>query len=152
MGNRYDIVTYDNVIGTPEATITNPLGAQDSIALRFTLNRDATDNSLSPVFKGYQLKAVPATPRTRIIKIPLLCYDTETDKYNATLGYEGRAFDRLAALEDLEAAGDVVVLQDFRTGETSQCLIEEIAFINKVSPDKKLTNFGGTLIITVRTV
>ena len=151
-GNRYDIVTYDDVIGTPEATITNPIGAQDSIALRFTLNRDATDITLSPVFKGYQLKAVPATPRTRIIKIPLLCYDTETDKYNATLGYEGRAFERLAALEDLEAAGDVVILQDFRTGETNQCLIEELAFINKVSPDKKLTNFGGTLIITVRTV
>ena len=151
-GSIYDAVSYDYDIGTPEVTITSPRGAQDSIALRFTLYRDATDNTLSPVFKGYQLKAVPATPRTRIIKMPLLCYDMETDRYNSTLGYEGRAFDKLAALESLEAAGDVVTLQDFRTGETSQCLIEELSFINKVSPDKKLTNFGGTIIITVRTV
>jgi hypothetical protein len=150
--NLYNIVSYNNVIGTPEVTITSPSGAQDAIALRFTLYRDATDPTLGPTFKGYQLKAVPATPRTRIIKIPLLCYDVETDKYNGTLGYEGRAFDKLSALESLEAAGDVVTLQDFRTGETSQCLIEELTFVNKMSPDKKLTNFGGVVVITVRTV
>ena len=150
--NRYDIVTYDNNIGTPEATISNPIGAQDAIALRFTLNRDASDSTLSPVFKGYQLKAVPATPRTRIIKIPLLCFDVDTDKYNATVGYEGYGFDKLSALETIEAAGDVVTLQDFRTGETVQCLIEELSFVNKVSPDKRLNNFGGVLLLTVRTV
>jgi hypothetical protein len=151
-GNQYDIVSYDNNIGTPEATISNPIGAQDAIALRFTLFRDATDTTVSPIFKGYQLKAVPATPRTRIIKIPLLCFDVDTDKYNATVGYEGYAYDRLAALETIEANGDVVTLQDFRTGETVQCLIEELSFINKISPDKRLNNFAGTIILTVRTV
>jgi hypothetical protein len=151
-GNIYDIVSYDNNIGTPESTITNPLGAQDAIAVRFTLYRDATDTTLSPVFKGYQMKAVPASPRQRIIKIPLLAYDVDTDKYNATVGYEGYGYDKLAALEDIEAAGDVVTLQDFRTGETSQCLIEELSFVNKISPDKRLNNFGGTIVVTVRTV
>lgn len=151
-GNLYDVVTYDYAIGQPEAIITSPSGAQNSIALRFTLQRDASDNTLSPVFKGYQLKAVPATPRTRIIKIPLLCYDKDMDKYNGTLGYEGMAFDKLAALEAIEAAGDVVTLQDFRTNETSQCLIEELSFINTTNPDKRLNNFEGTVILTVRTV
>ena len=151
-GNIFDIVTYDNNIGTPEATITNPTGAQDAIALRFMLDRDATDNSLSPIFKGYQLKAVPATPRTRIIKIPLLCYDVDTDKYNVSVGYEGQGYDKLAALETIEANGDVITLQDFRTGETVQCLVEELYFINKISPDKRLKNFEGVIIITVRTV
>lgn len=151
-GNIFDIVTYDNNIGTPEATITNPTGAQDAIALRFMLDRDATDNSLSPIFKGYQLKAVPATPRTRIIKIPLLCYDVDTDRYNVSVGYEGQGYEKLAALETIEANGDVVTLQDFRTGETVQCLVEELYFINKISPDKRLKNFEGVIIITVRTV
>lgn len=152
LGNRYDIVSYDNNVGTPEVTISQPTGAQDAIALRFTLFRDATDTTLSPIFKGYQLKAVPATPRTRIIKIPLLCFDVDTDKYNATVGYEGYAYDRLTALETIEAAGDVVTLQDFRTGETVQCLIEELAFMNKISPDKRLSNFAGVIVLTVRTV
>ena len=151
-GNIYDIVSYDNVIGTPESTITSPIGAQDSIALRFSLYRDATDNTLSPIFKGYQLKAVPATPRTRLLKVPLYNFDVETDKYNGTIGWEGRAWSRLGALEDIEAAGDVVTFQDFRTGETVQCLIEEISFQNTSPPDKRLTGFGGIIILTIRTV
>ena len=151
-GNLFDVVSYDNVIGTPESTITSPSGAQDALGLRFTLFRDSTDISLSPVFKGYQLKAVPAAPRERIIKVPLLNFDTETDKYNATQGWEGRAFQRLSALESIESLGDVVTYQDFRTNEISQCLIEEVNFINNTPPDKKLTNFGGIILLTIRTV
>ena len=151
-GNVYDVVSYDNVIGTPESTITSPSGAQDAIGLRFTLYRDATDTTKSPVLKGYQLKAVPATPRERIIKIPLLNFDTETDKYNTTQGWEGRAFARLAKLESIEALGDVVTFQDFRTNEIKQCLIEEVAFTSTTPPDKKLTNFGGIITLTIRTV
>lgn len=151
-GTLYDIISYDSVIGSPESSITSPQGAQDAIALRFVLYRDAADSTQGPIFKGYQVKAVPATPRSRIIKIPLMCFDTETDKYNTTLGYEGRGYARLAALENIEAIGDVVTFQDFRTGETSQCLIEELAFSNTTPPDKKLTNFGGIVLLTIRTV
>jgi hypothetical protein len=151
-GNLYDINSYDSVIGTPESAITQPIGAQDALGLRFTLYRDATDITASPVFKGYQLKAVPASPRERIIKVPLLNYDTETDKYNQTIGYEGRAYQRLAALENVEAAGDIVTWQDFRTGEIQQCLIEEVAFMDVTPPDKKLTGFGGIVSLTIRTV
>ena len=148
----YDVNSYDSAIGNPESTITQPIGAQDSLALRFVLYRDAIDSTLGPVFKGYQLKAVPASPRQRIIKIPLLNYDTETDKYNATIGYEGRAKDRLLALESAEANGDIVSWQDFRTGEIQQCLIEEVLFTDTTPPDKRLTGFGGIISLTIRTV
>jgi len=151
-GNIYDVISYDAAIGSPESTITQPIGAQDALGLRFTLYRDATSTSSGPIFKGYQLKAVPATPRSRIIKVPFLCYDTDTDKYNATIGYEGYAYERLAALEDIEASGDVVTWQDFRTGETQQCLIEEVTFTSITPPDKKLTGFGGIVSLTIRTV
>ena len=152
LGNVYDVNSYDLAIGNPESTITQPFGAQDSIALRFVLYRDATTTSQGPIFKGYQLKAVPASPRQRIIKIPLLNYDTETDKYNSTIGYEGRAKDRLLALEAAEATGDVVSWQDFRTGEIQQCLIEEVMFTDITPPDKRLTGFGGIISLTIRTV
>ena len=150
--NIYDVNSYDAVIGSPESTITQPVGAQDAIGLRFTLYRDSVAASDGPVFKGYQLKALPATPRNRIIKIPVLNFDTETDKYNLTVGYEGRAFQRLAALESAESSGDIVTWQDLRTGEVQQCLIEELDFIDTTPPDKRLTNFGGILTITIRTV
>ena len=150
--NIYDSVSYDAVIGNPEVIISQPAGSQDAIGLRFRLYRDATDNTKSPTFKGYQLKAVPATPRTRIISVPLFNYDTETDKYNSTLGYEGRAIERLAALENAESGGDVVTFQDFRTGEIRQCLIEEVKFTDITPPDKRFTGYGGIINLTIRTV
>jgi hypothetical protein len=150
--NIYDSVSYDAAIGNPEVIITQPAGAQDAMGLRFRLYRDATDNTKGPTFKGYQLKAVPATPRTRIISIPLMNFDSETDKYNSTLGYEGRAIERLAALENAESGGDVVTFQDFRTGEIRQCLIEEVKFTNTSPPDKRFTGYGGIINLTIRTV
>jgi hypothetical protein len=151
-GNRYDVNSYDAVIGNPESTITQPSGPQDSIALRFVLFRDDTDITVGPIFKGYQLKALPGNPRNRIIKVPLMNYDIESDKYNTSVGYEGRAFNRLAALETAESVGDIVTWQDFRTGETNQVLIEQVLFTDVTPPDKKLTGFGGTISLTVRTV
>jgi hypothetical protein len=152
LGNLYDVNSYDAAIGSPESAITQPIGAQDALGLRFTLYRDSTDTTSGPTFKGYQLKAVPASPRERIIKVPLMNYDTETDKYNQTIGYEGRAYTRLASLEDAEASGDIVTWQDFRTGEIQQCLIEEVLFTDITPPDKKLTGFGGIISLTIRTV
>lgn len=150
--HQYDLINYDSVVGSPEVTITQPSGAQDSLGLRFTLYRDSTTISSGPTFHGYQLKAVPATPRSRLITIPLMNFDTETDKYNSTIGYEGRAIERLAALENAESAGDVVTWQDFRTGELSQCLIEEVKFTDITPPDKRLTGYGGIITLTIRTV
>lgn len=151
-GTLYDVVQYDAVVGNPEVTITQPNGAQDSLGLRFTLYQSPTDSTKGPKFQGYQLKAVPATPRTRIITVPLMNFDTETDKYNSTIGYEGRAIERLAALEDAESAGDVVTWQDFRTGEIKQCLIEEVKFTDITPPDKRFTGYGGIITLTIRTV
>jgi hypothetical protein len=151
-GVLYDLISYDSVVGSPEVTITSPAGAQDSMGLRFTLYRDATDDTKSPTFKGYQLKAVPATPRNRVIVVPLMNFDNETDKYNQTIGYEGRAIDRLAALENAEANGDIITWQDFRNREIAQCLIEEIKFTDVTPPDKRLTGYGGIITLTIRTV
>ena len=148
----YDIIAYDISTGQPEVRITQPSGAQDSLALRFTLYRSADDSTLGPKFKGYQMKALPATPRNRIITVPLMNFDSETDKYNMTQGYEGRAFEKLTKLEAAEAEGDVVTFQDFRNGETFQCLIEEVKFTVLTPPDKKLTGFGGIISLTIRTV
>lgn len=151
-GVLYDVISYDSIVGAPEVTITSPAGAQDSMGLRFTIYRDADDNTKASVFKGYQLKAVPATPRNRIITVPLMNYDNETDKYNQSVGYEGRAIERLAALETAEANGDIVTWQDFRTNETAQCLIEEVKFVDVTPPDKRLTGYGGIITLTIRTV
>lgn len=150
--NTFTVITYNSSVGTPEAATANPAGPQEYISYRFTLSRSASNTSLGPIFKGYQVKALPATKRQRLIQFPLWCFDVETDRYNVRTGYEGRAWERIQTLEDIEAAGDIINVQDFTTGERVQALIERINFTRKTPPDKRFDGFGGMLSITVRTV
>ena len=150
--NQYTIITYNSAVGTPEAATTNPEGPQEYLSYKFTLSRSATSTSQGPVFKGYQAKALPATARQRVIQFPVWCFDVETDRYNVKTGYEGRAWERIQLLEDVEKLGDIVNVQDFTTGERVQALIEKVNFVRKTPPSGQFDGFGGLLLITVRTV
>lgn len=151
-GTEYDIISYDSTVPPVEVTTTQPFDAQEYLAYKFILFRDATDTTKGPVFEGYQIKATIATPRQRIIRFPVYCFDVETDRYNVLVGYEGRAFDRLSQLETIEENGDVVTWQDLTTGESRQCVIEQISFTRLTPPDRGFSGYGGVLEITIRTV
>jgi hypothetical protein len=151
-GTEFDIITYDASVPPVEVTTSQPTGSQEYIAYKFILSRDATDNTKGPIFKGYQAKATIATPRQRVIRFPVYCFDVETDKYNVLVGYEGRALDRIGQLETIEETGDVVTWQDLTTGESRQCIIEQITFTRMTPPDRGFTGYGGVLTMTIRTV
>ena len=151
-GTEYDIISYDATVPAVEVTTTQPFDAQEYLAYKFILYRDATDTTKGPTFEGYQIKATIATPRQRIIRFPVYCFDVETDRYNVLVGYEGRAFDRLSRLETIEENGDVVTWQDLTTGESRQCVIEQISFTRMTPPDRGFSGYGGVLEITIRTV
>ena len=151
-GTQFDYITYNNAVGSPEVTTSNPAEPQEYLAYKFTFARDTTDTSKSPTFKGYQAKSTIATPRQRLIQFSVFCYDIETDRYNVQVGYEGRAQDRLLSLEDIEENGDVLTWQDLTTGESRQVVIESISFTRATPPSKQFSGFGGVLTITIRTV
>jgi hypothetical protein len=151
-GTEFDVVSYDSSVPPVEVTTSQPAGAQEYIAYKFILYRDTTDNTKGPTFKGYQSKATIATPRQRVIKFPVFCYDVETDKYNVMIGYEGRANDRIGQLESIEENGDIVTWQDLQTGESRQVVIEQITFTRMTPPDRGFSGYGGTLDILIRTV
>jgi hypothetical protein len=153
-GTEYDHISYDSSIPSQEVSTTQPENAQEFVAFKFTLYRDGTTSSLGPTFKGYQVKATIATPRQRVLKFPVFCYDVETDRFNVVTGYEGRALDRLRALENAEANGDVLQWQDLTTttGEARQVTIEQLSFTRLTPPDKRFSGFGGIIEITLRTV
>ena len=150
--NTYNIITYNSYIGTPEVATTTPEGPQEYLSYKFTLSRSASDTSRGPVFKGYQAKALPATERQRLIQYPVWCYDVETDRYNVKTGYEGRAWERIQTLEQLEKLGDIINVQDFTTGERVQAVIERVSFTRKTPASGNFSGFGGLLSIMVRTV
>ena len=151
-GTEYDHISYDSSISPIEVTTSSPSVAQEYVAYKFIMYRDATTTSAGPIFKGYQAKATIATPRQRIMRFPVYCFDVETDRYNVQVGYEGRAQARLLTLEELEENGDVLTWQDLTTGESRQVVIEQISFNRMTPPDKRFDGFGGVIEVTIRTV
>lgn len=151
-GTEYDHISYDSSIAPIEVTTSNPATAQEYVAYKFILYRDGTTTTRGPIFKGYQAKATIATPRQRVMKFPVYCFDVETDRFNTVIGYEGRAFERIQRLEDVEENGDVLTWQDLSTGESRQAVIEQVTFTRMTPPDKRFDGFGGVLEITIRTV
>jgi hypothetical protein len=149
---EYDHITYSSSVPPVEVTTSAPATAQEYVAYKFILTRDGTDTTKGPTFKGYQAKATIATPRQRVMKFPVYCFDVETDRYNVQVGYEGRAMARILALEDIEESGDVLTWQDITSGESRQVVIEQVSFTRMTPPDKRFDGFGGIVEITIRTV
>lgn len=158
-GTVYETAIYNKILGTPEISIINPPGSQEYVSFRFTLSRledptdvDSTLDTLGPTFKGYQVRSLPATPRQRLVQLPLYCYDLETDRYNVQVGYDTRAFERVKELENLESTGDEVIFQDFTTGEQSIAIIESVSFQRATPPSGGFSGFGGNLTVVIREV
>jgi len=148
-GNEYDIFRAYSDSANGDLSTSRPTGKQEFLRYRFTLY-PSTDLVSTPVVQSYQVKAIPATKRQRVIQYPLSCYDNEMDRYNIQYGYTGRAFNMQQSLEALEEAGDTVTVIDWRTGEQFTGLIESVAFENQSSPDKRVHGYGGTIMLTVR--
>lgn len=145
----YDIITYNDEVGTPEVTTAVPQGPLEFLQYKFDLIRD-TDVTKGPILKGYQIKSLPASTRQRLVQLPLFCFDVEQDRFNNEVGYQGRAFERIVVLETLEETGDEVTFQDFTTGEQFGCVIEEVSFRKISPPDRRFSGFGGILNVVIR--
>jgi hypothetical protein len=150
--NTYNIGTFSQGTTVPEINVNYPTTSQEYLGFKFTMIRSSTDASKGPLFTGYQLKSLPAVPRQRLIQYPVFCYDHESDKFGNEIGFEGSAYQRMSQLEAIENLGDTIRVQDLRTGEDYLGIIEEMDFINKTPEDKRFSGFGGTLLVTIRTI
>jgi hypothetical protein len=150
--NFFRIGTFAQEATVPEININYPQASQEYLGFQFTLTRSSTDSSKGPLFTGYQIKALPAIPRQRLIQYPLSCFDHESDHFGVEVGYEGSAYVRMTQLENIENVGDTIRVEDFRTGESYIGLIEELDFRNATPSDKRFSGYGGTLLVTIRTV
>jgi hypothetical protein len=148
----YTIGVFGQESAVPQININYPQTAQEYLGFKFTLTRSTTDVSKGPLFTGYQIRSLPATPRQRLIQYPLSCFDHETDHFGVEVGFEGAAYDRLSQLELIENNGDTIQIQDFRTGESYLGIIEEMDFRNNTPSDKRFSGYGGLLLVTIRTV
>lgn len=137
--------------GDSDYQISSPTTPQDFVSVKFSFTRSVGAPSTGPSFYGYQLKSLPGSPKQRVIQLPLFCFDSETDAHGNTVFSAGSAFDRLSALEALDTAGDVVILQDLDTGVNTRVIIDRVSF-QQTSPPPKLGEWGGIVTVTMRTV
>lgn len=137
--------------GVADVAISSPTEPQDYISLRFTLGRDDINPAAGGLFVGYQLKALPATVRQRMIQLPLLCFDFEVDSAGNRHGADGTALGRLTTLENLERTGNSVVLQDLSADTNQSVVIEQVRF-QQTAPPPAHSGFGGMVLLTLRTI
>ena len=149
--NEYSIGAFAQGADITQIGIPYPATPQQYLGFKFVMDRSDSDNTKGPLFTGYQIRVLPSIPRQRLIQYPVELYDHEMDKFNNPTGYEGYAYDRLLNMQGIENLGDLIRVEDFRTGESYLGLIEEMDFINKTPTDKRYSGYGGLLLVTIRT-
>jgi hypothetical protein len=120
---------------------------------KFRLNRNDTTATTGAVIYGYSVKALPTPTRARVVQFPVFCFDSERDRHKNIMGFPGYALGRLQALEQMEAQGETIIIQDFTAGgEPTEAVIEQVTFTRTSPSDGAFSGYGGILQITARTV
>jgi hypothetical protein len=136
-------LTGSSISGSQTPFYISDLGnAQEWIQFKFHLNFGTQDDRYSPTLNGYQLRALPGVNRQVIIEIPLLCLDRETDRDGVLHGYDGYAFERLMAVEQLTASGNIVLLQDLNYNVSNLVIVDDYRF-EQQSPELAKASSAG---------
>ncbi|HET6917276.1 MAG TPA: hypothetical protein VFH56_14375 [Acidimicrobiales bacterium] len=159
-GNETPMGSFD-LSGDGEATFPfkNPNNLPDvgrlsaeRAALKFTLSN--VNQFPSPILYGYQIRALPAPKRQRMIRVPVFMFDVEQDSAGHRMGKAKGAWTRLAALEAYEEANSIVNYRDDDTGETGTAYIESIETQVESTSSARASDrgFGGIVTITLRRI
>lgn len=136
----------NDLSGALNATAPNP---QANLYAAFKLAGDGTG---SPLFLGYQVRAIPAPRRSELIQVPVLLYDFELDRRGARFGNIGNAYGRYELLKQLEASSSTTLFRDFTTGEVVEVYIEQIRLRRTTPPTRNTSSQGGIATVTMRVV
>lgn len=116
--------------------------------LTFDLTGDA-------VLTSYQILALPAGPRNRLITLPVQIFDQERNRHGMSISSPGRAKKILDALEAYESNGDELTLQVPCLGiDAVRVTVEKFTFTqtSNPTPNKKVDVGGyGTLVFRTTT-
>lgn len=152
-GGEIPYITYSDTFsaGTRDVATPQPSGPQNWLGLKFTLTRDATDLSLGGVLNGWQVKALPGSIRQRMITVPLLLFNTQSDRAYQSYGNESYAREQLEAFKAVARAGDSVLFQEISEGLATEVFIEDWEF-RQDGPPAPAGALGGILTVVMRTV
>ena len=147
-GTEADLYTFPEASSNVEIQVA-PAAPIESLGLKFTLTRSAGDTSKGPVIRGWQFKALPAVERKQLWRLPLMCFDQESDRFGQKTGFPGFGLTRFQNLRNALQDGTPVVLQDYMAKETYTVLIEDIQ-MSQTSPPRQQSGLGGVVVVTCR--
>jgi hypothetical protein len=133
-------------VGVHVDTLSTP---QKYAQVKFTL-KPSTGGTTTPTLRSWTLKALPVVRRQRLIQYPLALADFHADVNGIKVGAKGGAWTSLQALEAAESARAILLVQDFRTGETFPATIEQVQVEGADPPAWHDPAFRGVLSVTVR--
>ena len=157
VGTNTDNPTTISSIVVPNHPDSGDLAISGGPATWATVTITLTQGSATttPICHGYQLKALCAQKRQRLIQLPLSCFDYEEDSSGQETGGLSTAYLRLRALEAVEEAGDICTYQALspydNQQETRLATIDQIQFEQTSMPTDE-QGWGGYLLVTLRTV
>ena len=135
-----------------QGTIVSPtLGPDLNVRIEMQPNLSGSGLRLTtPVSTGYQVSAIPAPDRSRLLSVPIACWDWEQDRQGQVSGRRGYAWERLAALEALESGVATATYVDYTTGEQATAYIERVSFTRLTPPFRGDSNAGGVATVLLR--
>jgi hypothetical protein len=117
---------------------------QEWIALRFDFAEGAELSS-------YQVQALPAGTRQRLISLPLTVSDHETTRSGIQVGYPGWALERLRQVEHLDSLGaEISVSAPALFPEAARCVIEKVSFTQTSDVGDAAAGTNGVLTLVLR--
>lgn len=124
-----------------------PVGLLEWLQLKLELIGDTTH------LTSYQVKALPGSRRQRHYQFVLSVADSETTKTGQRTRDALSSRDRLAALEEMNAMGDEVILQEFTpNGVISTRVVVELVSFKQVGRPTRRSDIGGDVTVLLRTV
>jgi hypothetical protein len=160
--NPHGVIT---VMFSDDEGVNETLGILDGQETTFTIGLPYTmadgavrieiapdDQGRGPKVNSWSLRALP-TPkgRSELVQLILNNYDFERDTNGVTVGYEGRAAQRWAALLLILQDGVTVPVSELASSINYKAMCEDLSF-TQTSPPTTGSGFGGTLAITLRVV
>lgn len=128
------------------------VASEEYLAIKFTLNRSGVDSTLGPILQSWQIKALPATRRSRLIEVPFLLFEEMRDSKGAAVP-PTNVQDTLGRLEELESTAAPILFSELCESpvRTELVIVEQVRY-QQVSPPARCKGNGGIVYLTLRTV
>lgn len=148
--------TYEasNPAGGYEEKVLNLEGTR--FCVRITIDRDESDPTVGPILMEWRIRSEPrALGRFRYL-VPVMVYDTITNKSGAKVGGTGRSLDLLNHLTAIYREDRDVQFQPLESGvpgsiEGVTCKMEDLRF-KSYAPPQGGKGFGGIALAILREV